>query len=63
MRKVNYPKTNDVVNHLPQEISNEKIETPPKNSSNSPSTHVMISHGAKVVMLHDPTPRRQLTKE
>jgi hypothetical protein len=45
-KKVNYPKTNDVVNHLPQEISNEKIKTPPKNSSNSPSTHVVINHGA-----------------
>jgi hypothetical protein len=51
--KKGYPKANDVANHLPQEISNEKIKTPPINSSNSPSTHVVVSHGTKVVMLHD----------
>ncbi len=51
--KKRYPKANDVANHLPQEISNEKIKTPPINSSNSPSTHVVVSHGTKVVMLHD----------
>jgi hypothetical protein len=52
-------KTNELKDHL-SVIFTKKTKTPPKNTSNSPSTHVLVKHGIEIAIEQSPAPIAQL---
>lgn len=57
-RKNHMLKTDDLRNHLPL-IFNKEVDTPPRSTSNSLATHVLVKHGTKVATTQFLTPKVQ----